>query len=172
MLPLLLLSPYFNFFGEKKSPPVERNNMMMVKNSQMLYRAKHRRKSPIKKVATIMSSTTQYYNIYVAYTRRPSMAIWKQQPFFSWKKKFDIWHEPKVGNNLWPWIMGTVYLSFHKIEGSFFNARPKYERRHHRSWNISYHDDDESDYSLGRLIFSKIFWIFYLVIRKVHSMLW
>ena len=89
------------------------------------------------------------------------MAIWKQQPFFSWKKKFDIWHEPKVGNNLWPWIMGTVYLSFHKIEGSFFNARPKYERRHHRSWNISYHDDDESDYSLGRLIFSIILWIFY-----------
>ena len=48
--------PYFNFLV-KKSPPVERNNMMMVKNSQMLYRAKHGRKSPIKKVATIMSST-------------------------------------------------------------------------------------------------------------------
>ena len=80
--------PYFNFFGEKKSPPVERNNMMMVKNSQMLYRAKHRRKSPIKKVATIMSSTTQYYNIqHILGDRRwPSG---NSNPFFR-EKKFDI----------------------------------------------------------------------------------
>ena len=85
LLPLLLLSPYFNFFGEKKSPPVERNNMMMVKNSQMLYRAKHRRKSPIKKVATIMSSTTQYYNIqHILGDRRwPSG---NSNPFFREKK--------------------------------------------------------------------------------------
>ena len=76
--------PYFNFLV-KKSPPVERNNMMMVKNSQMLYRAKHRRKSPIKKVATIMSSTV--YCTTTQHTRRPSMAIWKQQPFFFREKK-------------------------------------------------------------------------------------
>ena len=146
---------------------------MMVKNSQMLYRAKHRAKKSHKKGC---NSNELNYTIlqHIAYTILGETVDGHLETatLFFVKKKFDIWHEPKVGNNLWPWIMGTVYLSFHKIEGSFFNARPKYERRHHRSWNILYHDDDESDYSLGRLIFSKILWIFYLVIRKVHSMLW